>query len=99
MPQKPRDNYFILLGIDPKESWSDEKFEKILIQKRADWSAKSKLPGRKGAQYQEYLALVSEIKKIMGDPDQRAQEAEMAKTSQQEIPGQVEQEKLITEID
>ena len=84
MPEKQRENYFILLGIDPKESWSDEKFEKILIQKRADWSAKSKLPGRKGAQYQEYLALVSEIQKIMRDPGQRAKEAEMAKTSQQE---------------
>ncbi|MDE5090024.1 MAG: formylglycine-generating enzyme family protein, partial [Trichodesmium sp. St16_bin2-tuft] len=99
MPEKQRDNYFILLGIDPKESWSDEKFEQTLIQKRAEWSAKSKLPGRKGAQYQEYLALVSEIQKIMRDPGQRAKEAEMAKTSQQETPGKVEQEKLITEID
>ncbi len=99
MPEKQRDNYFILLGIDPKESWSDEKFEQTLIQKRAEWSAKSKLPGRKGAQYREYLALIPEIKKIMGDPGQRAKEAEMAKTSQQETPGKVEQEKLITEID
>ena len=99
MPEKQRDNYFILLGIDPKESWSDEKFEQTLIQKRAEWSARSKLPGRKGAQYQEYLALVSEIQKIMRDPGQRAKEAEMAKTSQQETPGKVEQEKLITEID
>ena len=99
MPEKQRDNYFILLGIDPKESWSDEKFEKTLIQKRADWSAKSKLPGRKGAQYQEYLALVSEIQKIMRDPGQRAKEAEMAKTSQQQTPGKVEQEKLIEKID
>ncbi|MCL2934832.1 MAG: hypothetical protein MGG11_22060, partial [Trichodesmium sp. MAG_R03] len=99
MPEKQRENYFILLGIDPKESWSDKKFEKILIQKRAEWSKKSQLPGRRGAQYREYLALVSEIQNIMGDPDQRAQEAEMAKNSQQETPGQVEQEKLITEID
>ena len=99
MPEKQRDNYFILLGIDPKESWSDEKFEQTLIQKRAEWSAKSKLPGRKGAQYREYLALIPEIKKIMGDPGQRAKEAEMAKNSQQDTPGKVEQEKLITEID
>ncbi|MDT9340542.1 zinc ribbon domain-containing protein, partial [Trichodesmium erythraeum 21-75] len=99
MPEKQRENYFILLEIDPKAPWSDEKFEKTLKQKRAEWTAKSKLPRRRGAQYREYLALVSEIKKIMGDPDQRAQEAEMAKNSQQETPGQVEQEKLITEID
>jgi formylglycine-generating enzyme required for sulfatase activity len=99
MPEKQRENYFILLEIDPKAPWSDEKFEKTLIQKRADWSAKSKLPGRKGAQYQEYLALVSEIQKIMRDPGQRAKEAEMAKTSQQETPGKVEQEKLIEKID
>ena len=99
MPEKQRENYFILLEIDPKAPWSDEKFEKTLKQKRAEWTAKSKLPRRRGAQYREYLALVSEIKKIMGDPDQRAQEAEMAKNSQQETPGKVEQEKLITEID
>ncbi|MDE5078660.1 MAG: hypothetical protein O4751_10440, partial [Trichodesmium sp. St2_bin6] len=99
MPEKQRENYFILLEIDPKAPWSDEKFEKTLKQKRAEWTAKSKLPRRRGAQYREYLALVSEIKKIMGDPDQRAKEAEMAKNSQQETPGQVEQEKLITEID
>ena len=99
MPEKQRDNYFILLGIDPKESWSDKKFEKILIQKRAEWSKKSQLPGRRGAQYREYLALIPEIKKIMRDPGQRAKEAEMAKNSQQDTPGKVEQEKLITEID
>jgi formylglycine-generating enzyme required for sulfatase activity len=99
MPEKQRENYFILLGIDPKESWSDEKFEKILIQKRAEWSKKSQLPGRRGAQYREYLALIPEIKKIMRDPGQRAKEAEMAKNSQQDTPGKVEQEKLITEID
>ncbi len=99
MPEKQRENYFILLEIDPKAPWSDEKFEKTLKQKRAEWTAKSKLPRRRGAQYREYLALVSEIKKIMGDPDQRAKEAEMAKNSQQETPGQVEQEKLIREID
>ena len=99
MPEKQRDNYFILLGIDPKESWSDEKFEQTLIQKRAEWSAKSKLPGGKGAQYREYLALIPEIKKIMRDPGQRAKEAEMAKNSQQDTPDKVEQEKLITEID
>ena len=99
MPEKQRENYFILLGIDPKESWSDEKFEKTLIQKRNEWSKKSQLPGRKGAQYQEYLALVSEIQKIMRDPGQRAKEAEMAKTSQQETPEKVEQEKLIEKID
>ena len=79
MPEQQRENYFILLGIDPKESWSDEKFEQTLIQKRAEWSAKSKLPGRKGAQYQEYLALVSEIQKIMRDPGQRAKEAQKSK--------------------
>ena len=55
MPEKQRENYFILLGIDPKAPWSDEKFEKILIKKREEWSAKIKLPGRKGAQYQEPL--------------------------------------------
>ncbi len=99
MPEKQRDNYFILLGIDPKEFWSNEKFEQTLIQKRAEWSAKSKLPGGKGAQYREYLALIPEIKKIMRDPGQRAKEAEMAKNSQQDTPDKVEQEKLITEID
>ena len=99
MPEKQRENYFILLEIDPKAPWSDEEFEKTLIQKRAEWTAKSKLPGIKGAQYQEYLALVSEIKKIMRDPGQRAKEAEMAKTSQQETPDKAEQEKLITQID
>ena len=75
MPEKQRENYFILLEIDPKESWSDEEFEKTLIQKRAEWTAKSKLPGIRGAQYREYLALIPEIKKIMRDPDQRAKEA------------------------
>ena len=99
MPEQQRENYFILLGIDPKAPWSDEEFEKTLIQKRAEWSAKSKLPGRRGAQYQEYLAIVSEIQNIMGDPGQRAKEAEMAKTSQQQTPGKVEQEKLIEKID
>ena len=65
MPEKQRDNYFILLEIDPKAPWSDEKFEETLIQKRAEWSKKSQLPGRRGAQYREYLALIPEIKKII----------------------------------
>ena len=41
MPEKQRENYFILLEIDPKAPWSDEKFEKTLKQKRAEWTAKS----------------------------------------------------------
>ena len=99
MPEKQRDNYFILLGIDPKESWSNEKFDQTLIQKRAEWSKKSKLPGKRGAQYREYLALIPEIKEIMGDPAKRAEEAQRAKNTKQETPEKVEQEKLIKEID
>ena len=99
MPEQQRENYFILLGIDPKESWSNEKFDQTLIQKRAEWSKKSKLPGKRGAQYREYLALIPEIKEIMGDPAKRAEEAQRAKNTKQETPEKVEQEKSIKEID
>lgn len=99
MSEQKRENYFILLGIDPKAPWSDETFNQTLMQKRAEWSRKSKLPGKKGAQYREYLALTPEIKEIMGDSSKRAKEAQTAKTTKQETPGKAEQEKLIKEID
>ena len=69
-----RPNFFSLLELDPQKSWSQQDFEQKLHQKRAEWSKKSKLPGKKGMIYREYLSLFPQIKEIMNDELKRSQE-------------------------
>ncbi|MDV2998281.1 MAG: hypothetical protein N4J56_007986 [Chroococcidiopsis sp. SAG 2025] len=99
MSEQTRENFFILLGIDPKAPWSDEKFKQSLQEKRADWTKKSKLPGKKGAIYREYLALTSEIEAIMTDASKRKEEAERAIATKQETPEKVAQENLLKDLE
>ena len=42
-----RPNFFSLLDLDPQKPWSQEDFEQKLHQKRAEWSKKSKIPGKR----------------------------------------------------
>ena len=67
-------NFFSLLELEPQKSWSQQDFEQKLHQKRAEWGKKSKLPGKKGMIYREYLSLFPQIKEIMNDELKRSQE-------------------------
>ena len=69
-----RPNFFSLLELDPQKSWSQQDFEQKLHQKRAEWSKKSKLPGKKAMIYREYLSLFPQIKEIMNDELKPSQE-------------------------
>ena len=69
-----RPNFFSLLELEPQKSWSQKDFEQKLHQKRAEWGKKSKLPGKKGMIYREYLSLFPQIKEIMNDELKRSQE-------------------------
>ncbi len=33
-----RPNFYILLGLNPDESWDQAKFERVLREKRTQWS-------------------------------------------------------------
>lgn len=69
-----RPNFFSLLELEPQKSWSQQDFEQKLHQKRAEWSKKSKLPGKKAMIYREYLSLFPQIKEIMNDELKPSQE-------------------------
>jgi fibronectin type 3 domain-containing protein len=79
MPEQPtRENYFIILDIDPDKAWVDADFDKQLIAKQTEWSRGLTNPIKK-IKFQNYLDSVSQIKIVMDDSVKRAAEATAAK--------------------
>ncbi len=68
------ENFFILLGIDPNQQWSDELFKKVLLTKRAEWTSQRMHP-QKGPQSKRYLDLVPQINLVMLSEESRKAEA------------------------
>jgi hypothetical protein len=71
-------NFFEILGLDPDDRFSEEKFQQVLKQKHSEWKADEKRLGSKKAVAQRYLALYNEqsIQQAMLDPARRRQQAE-----------------------
>nr|BBH86984.1 transcriptional regulator [Thermosporothrix sp. COM3] len=74
-----RQNFFLLLDINPNEEWDPDKFVKVLKAKQVEWSRKRSLSvGQKASQAQRNLELIPQIRKVMEDDALRAQERDEA---------------------
>ncbi len=83
-------NFFILLGLNPDEFWDQAKFERVLREKRTQWSLDSSGVAKKAIAAKKNLELIPEIKQVMDDPAQRgaqaaAARAELASGNQEKI--------------
>ncbi len=74
----PRQNYFVLLGLDPDAPWDDAAFQDLLTRKKAEWTRNARNP-KNAKLYNSYLEQVPRIVAVMGDPAARRQEAESAR--------------------
>ncbi len=74
----PRQNYFVLLGLDPNDTWDDSAFQNLLTQKKAEWTRNARNP-KNAKLYNSYLEQVPRIVMVMGDPAARRQEASDAR--------------------
>jgi len=74
MSESIRPNYFILLGIDPEEPWSEVEFAKILTTRKAEWTKLRNHPTKKG-EAQKKLELVPKIESLMKNESERKKEA------------------------
>lgn len=72
-----RENFYILLELDPTIS-VEEKIKEVIYQKRKEWSAYRNHP-TKGIQAVKNLRKISEIERILLNPELRESEANKAK--------------------
>jgi hypothetical protein len=78
MPEETkRENYFILLGLDPRQPWSQANFESQLQAKRGEWT-KLQNNIRKKAEAKMYLDAVPKIRQVMEDEALRKLEVDDA---------------------
>jgi len=77
--EQTRQSFFILLGLDPNEAWSESKFEEALKKKRGQWSMDASGVAKTALSAQKNLRLIPEIRKVMLDPLLRKAEAQAAK--------------------
>jgi len=82
--EKKRENYFILLGIDPHKPWSDADFESQLLVKMSEWT-KGQNNVLKKAQFKQNLDSVRDIKAVMLTEASRTIEAAEAVVRKAEI--------------
>lgn len=75
-----RPNFYILLGLNPDESWDQAKFERVLREKRTQWSLDGSGVAKKAIAAKKNLELIPEIKQVMEDPARRSTEAAAART-------------------
>ena len=75
-----RPNFYILLGLNPDESWDQAKFERVLREKRTQWSLDGSGVAKKAIAAKNNLELIPEIKQVMEDTAQRSAEAAAART-------------------
>lgn len=74
----PRQNYFVLLGLDPDAPWNDAAFRDLLTRKKAEWTRNARNP-KNAKLYNSYLEQVPRIVAVMNDPAARHLEAESAR--------------------
>lgn len=80
MPSETSNNFFIMLELDPDAPWNQEHFERRLLEKQNQWSRESTGFTKKALVAKKRLELLSEIRRVMSDPLQRAVQARSAKT-------------------
>ncbi len=85
MASQDRPNYFLLLGIGVEFSWNEDAFERILRDKRNEWSRRVNV-GVKTAKAtqlaQAAMDQLDEIVRVMLDPALREEERSAARTEQ-----------------
>ena len=75
-----RPNFFELLGLNPDTPWNQTEFERILIEKRREWTSLSSMAvGAKKQEAKQNLNLVGEIERVMKDAALRDKEAREAR--------------------
>jgi hypothetical protein len=72
-----RENYYILLELDPSIR-DDASIEKAIREKHLQWSSETNHP-TKGGQANKNMKMLDDIKKVLGIPHTRNEEAEAAK--------------------
>ena len=77
-----KENYFILLGLNPEIN-DEEEIVNTINNKQNEWS-KGRNHATKGTQYQQYLSYLPEIRRVLLNPKLRAEEANLAKIIKQE---------------
>jgi hypothetical protein len=80
MVTSSRPNFFLLLGLNPDVAWEQTAFDKILRNKRSEWSRQSAGVAKKALVARQNLALIPKIQLIMTDQELRTQEAADART-------------------
>lgn len=88
----PRENFYILLELSPTEN-NASHIEAAIKKKQTEWSKLRNHP-TKGRMAQQYLGLIPEIKKVLGDNALRQAEANDAKKHQEK-----EQKETFQELD
>src|SRR5712692_5263923 len=73
-------NFFVLLDLNPDAPWDDKVFEATLRKKQNDWSRDRIKPGAKSTEAKQNLALIADIRRVMGDAGLRKTEADAART-------------------
>lgn len=72
-----RPNFFDLLGLDPDKPWNQSEFERLIEDKRRQWSnVTSHQIGQPARDAQRNLGLIGEMRRVMSDPKERNKEAE-----------------------
>lgn len=79
MVDKVEPNIFILLDLDPDKPWNQVEFERLLEEKRREWSRLANRPDIKGQQANKNRGLIPDIKRIASNESLRQSQAEAAK--------------------
>lgn len=75
-----RPNFFDLLGLDPDAPWNQAEFERIVTEKRREWTRLSLQGiGQKQVLAKRNLGLIGAINRVMNDPVLRDKEAEQCR--------------------
>ncbi len=76
-PSRP--NFFLLLGLNPDDAWSEEHFKSLLHEKQNEWSRLQMSVGQKALVAEQHLKLIPEILAVMMDETFRQEEAREAR--------------------
>lgn len=79
MVDKEEPNIFILLDLDPDKPWNQVEFERLLEEKRREWSRLVNRPDLIASQAKKNLGLIPKIKGIAKNETLRLAQAEDAK--------------------
>ena len=78
MAESTRPNFFVLLGLNPRDRWDPAHFAEVLKQKRQEWSRQTSSVGRAVLDAARNIALIPQIEAVMNDDAQRGIEAQAA---------------------